>query len=103
MSSCTGFRTQERLGDANEPHRLRVLDALSSVVTELVPEFGNLRIQEQPHLGFVVDKHGEPFYVHQLSDGERGLLALAFDLTRRLAIANSGTAMTRLPRASRWC
>ena len=65
-----------------------MLDALSSVVTELVPEFGNLRIQEQPRLGFVVDKHGEPFYVHQLSDGERGLLALAFDLTRRLAIAN---------------
>ena len=82
------FRTQERLGDANEPHRLRVLDALSSVVTELVPDFGNLRIQEQPHLGFVVDKHGEAFYLHQLSDGERGLLALAFDLTRRLAIAN---------------
>ena len=85
------FRTQERLGDANEPHRLRVLDALSRVVTELVPELGNLRIQEQPHLGFVVDKHGKPFYLHQLSDGERGLLALAFDLTRRLAIANPDT------------
>ena len=31
---------------------------------------------------------GQPFYLHQLSDGERGLLALVFDLTRRLAIAN---------------
>jgi predicted ATP-binding protein involved in virulence len=58
------------------------------VVRELVPEFGNLRIQEHPRLGFVVDKRGEPFYLHQLSDGERGLLALVFDLTRRLAIAN---------------
>jgi predicted ATP-binding protein involved in virulence len=28
------------------------------------------------------------FELNQLSDGERGLLALAFDLTRRLAIAN---------------
>lgn len=83
------FRTQERLGAANEPHRLRVLDALRSVVSELVPEFSNLRIQEQPRLGFVVDKRGRPFYLHQLSDGERGLLALVFDLTRRLAIANS--------------
>lgn len=82
------FRTQEKLGAANEPRRLKVLDALRAVVSELVPEFGNLRIQEQPRLGFVVDKRGQPFYLHQLSDGERGLLALVFDLTRRLAIAN---------------
>lgn len=82
------FRTQEKLGSANEPRRLKVLDALRSVVGELVPEFTNLRIQESPRLGFVVDKRGKPFYLHQLSDGERGLLALVFDLTRRLAIAN---------------
>lgn len=82
------FRTQEKLGAANEPRRLKVLNALRSVVGELVPEFTNLRIQESPRLGFVVDKRGQPFYLHQLSDGERGLLALVFDLTRRLAIAN---------------
>lgn len=82
------FRTQEKLGTANEPRRLKVLDALRAVVSELVPEFGNLRIEEEPRLGFVVDKRGQPFYLHQLSDGERGLLALVFDLTRRLAIAN---------------
>ena len=82
------FRTQEKLGATNGPRRLKVLDALRSVVGELVPEFTNLRIQESPRLGFVVDKRGQPFYLHQLSDGERGLLALVFDLTRRLAIAN---------------
>jgi hypothetical protein len=82
------FRTQEKLGAANEPRRFKVLDALRAVVVELLPEFGNLRIQEQPRLGFMVDKRGQPFYLHQLSDGERGLLALVFDLTRRLAIAN---------------
>lgn len=83
------FRTQEKLGAANEPRRFKVLDALRAAVVELLPEFGNLRIQEEPRLGFVVDKRGQPFYLHQLSDGERGLLALVFDLTRRLAIANS--------------
>lgn len=82
------FRTQEKLGAASEPRRLKVLDALRAVVGELVPEFSNLRIQEQPRLGFVVDKRGQPLYLHQLSDGERGLLALVFDLTRRLTIAN---------------
>lgn len=82
------FRTQEKLGATNEPRRLKVLDALRAVVSELVPEFTNLRIQESPRLGFVVDKRGQPFYLHQFSDGERGLLALVFDLTRRLAIAH---------------
>jgi predicted ATP-binding protein involved in virulence len=82
------FRTQEKLGVENEPRRLRVLDALRAVVSELVPDFSNLRVQQSPRLGFVVDKRGQPFYLHQLSDGERGLLALVFDLTRRLAIAN---------------
>lgn len=82
------FRTQEKLIATNEPRRLKVLDALRAVVSELLPEFGNLRIQEQPRLGFVLDKRGQPFFLHQLSDGERGLLALVFDLTRRLAIAN---------------
>src|SRR5690606_14860939 len=33
-------------------------------------------------------KNGKPLFLEQLSDGERGLLALIFDLTRRLAIAN---------------
>ncbi len=82
------FRTQEKLGTENEPRRIKVLKALQQVVTELMPEFTNLRIQEKPRLGFMVDKNEQPFYLHQLSDGERGLLALVFDLTRRLAIAN---------------
>lgn len=82
------FRSQETLGGENDLRRLKVLDALRSVVTEMVPEFTNLRIQEQPRLGFIVDKRGQSIYLHQLSDGERGMLALVFDLTRRLAIAN---------------
>lgn len=82
------FRTQEKLGAANEPRRLKVLNALRRVVTEMIPEFTDLRIQESPRLGFVVNKRDQVLYLHQLSDGERGLLALVFDLTRRLAIAN---------------
>jgi len=82
------FRTQEKLGTANEPHRLKVLDSLREVVTELMPEFTRLRVEEEPRLGFVVNKQDQALYLHQLSDGERGLLALVFDLTRRLAIAN---------------
>jgi energy-coupling factor transporter ATP-binding protein EcfA2 len=82
------FRTQEKLGGKDGSRRLRVLEVLRRVVTELMPEFSNLRIQEPPDLALLVDKRGQPLQLHQLSDGERGLLALVFDLTRRLAIAN---------------
>jgi predicted ATP-binding protein involved in virulence len=77
------FRTQEKLGSSQ-----RILDSLRSVITEFIPAFTNLRLQEQPRLAFLVEKDGKPFELHQLSDGERGLLAIVFDLTRRLAIAN---------------
>jgi predicted ATP-binding protein involved in virulence len=77
------FRTQEKLGSAT-----KILDALRAAITEFIPEFTNLQIREQPTLAFVVEKNGKPFQLHQLSDGERGLLAIVFDLTRRLAIAN---------------
>src|SRR5262249_1605382 len=53
-----------------------------------VPEFTNLRIEEHPTLRFIVEKNGMPLALDQLSDGERGLLAVIFDITRRLAIAN---------------
>jgi predicted ATP-binding protein involved in virulence len=77
------FRTQEKLGSSQ-----RILDSLRSVITEFIPAFTNLRLREQPKLAFLVEKDGKPFELHQLSDGERGLLAIVFDLTRRLAIAN---------------
>ena len=77
------FRTQEKLGKAQ-----RVLDSLRAAVTEFIPEFTNLRLQEKPKIAFFVEKNGKPFELYQLSDGERGLLALVFDLTRRLTIAN---------------
>ena len=77
------FRVQERLDKSQ-----KVLDSLRDVVSEFIPEFTNLQLQETPKLAFVVQKNGKPFEMHQLSDGERSLLALVFDLTRRLAIAN---------------
>ena len=75
----------QSLGYAQGPH---VLDKLRSVVSEFVPEFTALRIEETPSLRFVVEKNGIPLALNQLSDGERGLLAMIFDITRRLSIAN---------------
>jgi len=82
------FRTQETLADEGDRGRHKVLDTLRKAVTEFVPEFTALHIQEEPKLALVVEKDGSPLYLHQLSDGERGILALVFDLARRLAIVN---------------
>ena len=81
------FRVQEELPDENQPQRLKVLAALKAVITEFLPEFKNLRLENEP-LRLVVDKLDVPLAINQLSDGERGLLAILFDITRRLAIAN---------------
>ena len=77
---------------ASRAHRqhTHILDDLRKVVTAFVPEFTNLRIEEHPTLRFVVEKNSTPLALDQLSDGERGLLAVLFDITRRLAIANPG-------------
>ena len=79
------FRYHE-LSDNKRAHA--VIGQLAEVVTRFVKDFGKLRIEEEPFLRFVVEKNGKPFGLHQLSDGERGLLAMLFDITRRLAIAN---------------
>ena len=77
----TGASKAHRRGSA-------VLKKLREVVNSFIPEFHNLRIEESPSLRFVVEKNGTPLALNQLSDGERGLLAMLFDITRRLSIAN---------------
>jgi predicted ATP-binding protein involved in virulence len=87
------FNAQQELAKKREEDdeldsQEQILEALQRVVTDFVPEFTNLRIEREPRLRFVVDKNGTTLSLNQLSDGERGLLAVFFDLTRRLTIAN---------------
>ncbi|MBE9534186.1 MAG: AAA family ATPase [Proteobacteria bacterium] len=83
------FRVVET--EASEAHRIKgadVLDNLREVATTFIPEFKDLRIEESPELRFVVQKNSTDLAINQLSDGERGLLSMLFDITRRLSIAN---------------
>ena len=79
------YRVQERLGGGR---RHKIVQELQRVVHDFIPEFKALRVEEKPTPRFVVEKNGVPLVLDQLSDGERGLLTIVFDLTRRLAIAN---------------
>ncbi|RBP52901.1 AAA family ATPase [Arenicella xantha] len=67
---------------------VRIAGRMVEVISEFIPEFSNLRLSDKGPLRFLVDKGGATLQLTQLSDGERGLLAMVFDLTRRLSLAN---------------
>lgn len=69
-------------------HSSRIFKQLESAVSVFLGDVKGLRLHPERPFRFSVQKNGETFYLEQLSDGERGLLALVFDLTRRLATAN---------------
>ncbi len=74
----------------DEPeYRNPQLEAVRQAIGELLDGFSNLRVRRSP-LRMTISKQGEELVINQLSHGEKGLLALAGDLARRLAIANPG-------------
>jgi predicted ATP-binding protein involved in virulence len=66
----------------------RLFQQLEQAIQTFLPEVRDLALHDVRPPRFSVTKSGQPLFLEQLSDGERGLLALVFDLTRRLAIAN---------------
>lgn len=66
----------------------RLFQQLEQAIEAFLPEVCNLVLHDGRPPHFSVTKGGQTLFLEQLSDGERGLLALVFDLTRRLAIAN---------------
>ncbi|CNB23608.1 putative ATP binding protein SugR [Yersinia intermedia] len=78
----------------------RILKLLQEAISSLMPQVKEFWFHEgnPPRYSVMKDatmaeqvndkKAGKQLFLEQLSDGERGLIALVFDLTRRLAIAN---------------
>lgn len=76
-----------------EPHNplpARRLAVLESVVVRFLDAFTGLRAVRGPRNipTLILDKDGMHLDVQQLSDGERGVLALVLELARRLSQAN---------------
>jgi predicted ATP-binding protein involved in virulence len=79
---------EERRDDPD--HRNHQLEAVRQAISSLLGDnVSNLRVRRNP-LRMTMTKQGQELNIHQLSDGETGLLVLAADLARRLAIANPG-------------
>ena len=86
------MRGREALS-AEQPAAKRVLAAFEIAVERFLPGYRNLRVGgESPRGGILLVDHDDTTLpVRSLSDGERGVLAMVLDLTRRLAQANPET------------
>ena len=73
---------------SDRPAAERVLAACEDAVRRFLPGYANLRLGGEDNPQILIDRGSTTIPVQQLSDGERGILALVLDLTRRLAQAN---------------
>jgi len=83
------MRAQEEL-TSERPQAKKHLAALQRAARGFLPECKNLCAETSPKPRLLVTKDGLLLDARQLSDGERGLLALVLDLARRLSQANPG-------------
>ena len=87
------FRNQEDLENEmkvktnNLEYKDHCLEATRSAITQMLPELSNIRIVRKP-LRMCATKHGQTLSMEQLSDGEKCVVAMLGDLSRRLALAN---------------
>ena len=81
------MRVQEALAKEQSAAK-RHLQVLRSAVDRFLPTYENLRPTDEEPSRLLIDQDGIALDVGQLSDGERGVLALVFDLARRLSQAN---------------
>jgi predicted ATP-binding protein involved in virulence len=79
---------QDALLDEEAKFAQSRLKVMADVVTRFLDWCTNLRAVNEPKTTLLLDKDGVTIDVSQLSDGERGLLALVLDLARRLCQAN---------------
>ena len=66
----------------------RALAAIEGAVSRFLPGYAHLRVEGDERPSLLIDHGRSTLPVRQLSDGERGMLAMVLDLTRRLSQAN---------------
>ena len=84
------FRNREDLENENYKYnpdsgKDRELEAVRKAIYKMLEGFSNLRVERYP-LQMTLEKNGQKLVVNQLSDGEKGLLAMVGDLARRLVM-----------------
>ncbi len=82
------FKAQQALVK-DTPAALKSIEVLKEAIKTFLPSFTDLAISEEDgEVNFTINKAGTILKLQQLSDGERGMLALVLDIARRLLQAN---------------
>ncbi|KAB2893797.1 MAG: AAA family ATPase [Bacteroidetes bacterium] len=81
------WRAREELAKEN-PSLQRLLDILNETVSRFMDGCSGLHVSDEASPTLLLQKNGAILDARQLSDGERSMLSLVFDLSRRLALAN---------------
>ena len=89
LSEFANWMRVQRELSSERPVANRLLTAFGKAVTRFLPDYRNLRTAvDDGKNSLLIDRGSTPLPVRHLSDGERGVLAIVLDLTRRLAQAN---------------
>lgn len=84
------IRTQIALGKEN-PIILKSVQVMGEAVYRFLPGFSNLQLKnEDGKYTLTINKGETTLHINQLSDGERGVIAVVMDIARRLYQANPG-------------
>lgn len=84
------FKVRQEYAKVN-PDQIKVIKLIEQTIYTFLPGFSDLDLIEDEiskELTFRINKSNKVLNFNQLSDGERGILALVFDIARRLIIAN---------------
>lgn len=66
------------------------LDAIRDCLSEVFPDYRNLRIEDRP-TRFMIEKDSQQINFERLSDGEKCYITLVLDIARRLSQQNDGS------------
>ena len=81
------MRVQETL-QSERAQAGRGLSVFEDAVSRFLPGYARLRVDSNERPRLLINRGRSTMAVRQMSDGERGILALVLDLTRRLVQAN---------------
>ena len=81
------MRVQRALAE-ERPGATRHLEILETAATRFLPKYNRIRPDDGDGSRLLINKEGITLDVNQLSDGERGVLAMVLDVARRLSQAN---------------
>ncbi|WP_373398381.1 AAA family ATPase [Algoriphagus halophilus] len=84
------FKVRKELAKGT-PNHTKIIKLIEQTIYTFLPGFSDLDLVEDEiskELTFYITKSNKVLNFNQLSDGERGVLALVFDIARRLIIAN---------------